>query len=278
MIKIGAHLSITKGFYKTAQTALSIDSNTFQYFPRNPRGGGIKALDLEDVKKFKEFIEENNFAPILCHAPYTYNLCSATEDTRNFARMALRQDLERLELLPVHLYNFHPGSHVGLGIEKGIENIVEILNEVVTEEITSTILLETMSGKGSEVGSKFEELKSIIDGVKFGEKIGVCMDTCHIFSAGYDIVNDLDGVIDEFDKIVGLDRLKAIHLNDSMMPFGKNKDRHAEIGKGEIGLETLIRFITHPKLKDLPFFLETPLEDDEHREEIKMIKGLIGAK
>lgn len=275
MINIGAHLSITKGFYKTAQTALSIDSNTFQYFSRNPRGGAIKELNLEDVAKFKEFIEENNFAPILCHAPYTYNLCSASEDTRDFARTALRQDLERLELLPVHLYNFHPGSHVGLGIEKGIEYIVEILNEVVTEEISSTLLLETMSGKGTEVGSKFEELKSIIDGVKYSEKIGVCMDTCHIFSAGYDIVNNLDAVIDEFDRIVGLDKLKAIHLNDSMMPFGKNKDRHAEIGKGEIGLETLIKVITHPKLKDLPFFLETPLEDEGHMEEIKMIKNLI---
>lgn len=278
MINIGAHLSISKGFTKTAETALSIGSNTFQYFPRNPRGGSVKALDMEDVISFRDLIEKNNFAPILCHAPYTYNLCSATEDTRKFARMAFREDLERLELLPVNLYNFHPGSHVGLGVDKGIEYIVEILNDIVTEEITTFVLLETMSGKGSEIGSKFEELKRIIDGVKYSDKIGVCMDTCHVFSAGYDIVNNLDGVLDEFDKIVGLDRLKAIHLNDSMMPFGANKDRHAEIGKGEIGLDALVRFMTHPKLKHLPFFLETPLEDDGHKDEIKMIKELVDGR
>lgn len=278
MINIGAHLSITKGFASAANTALAIGGNTFQYFPRNPRGGSVKALDMNDILKFKEIIDENNFAPILCHAPYTYNLCSASEDTRSFARTALREDLERLELIPVHLYNFHPGSHVGQGVEKGIEQIAEILNEVVTEELTSFVLLETMAGKGTEIGSKFEELRSIIDKVKYNEKIGVCMDTCHVFSAGYDIVNDLDGVLDEFDRIVGLDRLKAIHLNDSMKPYADKKDRHAELGKGEIGMDALLSFITHPKLKDLPFFLETPLEDEGHKEEIKMLKEILESR
>ncbi len=277
MLNIGAHLSISKGFSKAAQIAVDIDSNTFQYFSRNPRGGSVKALDDKDVERFKEIVDTHKFAPILCHAPYTYNLCSASEDTREFAKRSMREDLERLELLPVKLYNFHPGSHVGQGVEKGIEQIIEILNEVVTGELTSFVLLEGMSGKGSEVGSKFEELRDIIDGVKHKERMGVCLDTCHLYSAGYDIVNNLESVLEEFDKIVGLDRLKAIHLNDSMVPFESKKDRHAEIGKGEIGLDAIIRIVNHPKLKDLPFFLETPLEEDGHKLEIKMIKELFEA-
>ncbi|QSX06415.1 deoxyribonuclease IV [Sedimentibacter sp. zth1] len=275
MLNIGTHLSISKGFSKTAEMAIKIGANTFQYFSRNPRGGSVKDLDLNDINKFKQIVDENNFAPILCHAPYTYNLCSATEDTRDFARKSLREDLERLELLPIHLYNFHPGSHVGLGVDKGIEYIVEILNEVIRSDMSSIILLETMAGKGTEIGSNFEEIKRIIDGVTCKDKIGVCMDTCHVFSAGYDIVNDLDGVIDKFDKVIGLDKLKAIHLNDSMMPFGKNKDRHAEIGSGEIGMEAILNIVSHKRLEKLPFFLETPLDEKGHKEEIIKIRELI---
>lgn len=275
MLNIGAHLSISKGFSKAAEIAVNMGANTFQYFSRNPRGGSVKQLDPIDIEKFANIIEENKFASILCHAPYTYNLCSANESTREFAKKAFREDLLRLETLPVYLYNFHPGSHVGLGIDKGIELIISMLNDIIFPEMTTFILLETMSGKGSEIGSKFEEIKEIIDGVKHNENIGVCMDTCHLFSAGYDIVNDLDGVLDEFDCTIGLERLKAIHLNDSMMPFGCHKDRHAEIGKGEIGIDAIFNIITHEKLKGMPFFLETPLEDDGHKDEIKKLKDLV---
>ena len=275
MINIGTHLSISKGFKVAANMALEIGGNTFQYFPRNPRGGAVKKLDDNDVKAFHEIVKENNFAPILCHAPYTYNLSSSKDEVRTFAREAFRQDLERLELLPCDLYNFHPGSHTGLGVDKGIEHIVEILNENITDDITSTVLLETMAGKGTEIGRSFEELARIIDGTKQKDQLGVCMDTCHIFSAGYDIVNDLDGVIEEFDRIIGLEKLKAIHLNDSLKPFGENKDRHAGIGEGLIGLDALLTFIKHPKLKDLPFYLETPYDEKGHAREIKMIKELL---
>lgn len=275
MINIGAHLSIAKGYTKAAKTALQINSNTFQYFSRNPRGGSVKAFDEKDVAEFKKIVEENDFAPLLCHAPYTYNLSSSNPKSREFARMAFRDDLDRLELLPCNLYNFHPGSHTGIGIEKGIELIVEILNEVITEEITSFILLEGMSGKGTEIGSKFEELSTIIERVNFSEKMGVVLDTCHLFSAGYDIVNSLDGVLEEFDNIIGLDKIKAVHLNDSMKPFGQHKDRHAGIGEGEIGIDAIIRFVTHPELKHLPFLLETPYDVDGHKREIELIKSLI---
>lgn len=278
MINIGSHLSISKGYAHAANTAVKINGNTFQYFSRNPRGGSVKALNESDVEDFKRIVKENNFAPILCHAPYTYNLCSSNPNTREFAKRSIKQDLERLELLPCKLFNIHPGSHTGQGIEKGIELIVEILNDAITEDITSFVLLESMSGKGTEIGSKFIELKEIIDRVKYKEKMGVCLDTCHIFSAGYDIVNNLDEVIDEFDEIVGLDRLKAVHLNDSMNPFASNKDRHAGIGEGEIGLKALINFITHPKLKHLPFLLETPYDVEGHKREIELIKGIIGEK
>lgn len=275
MINIGAHLSIAKGFTAAARTAVTINSSTFQYFPRNPRGGAIKQLDEDDVKSFFEIVKNDNLTNILSHAPYTYNLSSSKEDVRRFAREAFREDLERLELLPVNLYNFHPGSHTGNGIDLGIEYIVDILNEIITDDITSTILLETMSGKGSEIGSTFEELARIMDGVRQKDKLGVCMDSCHIFSAGYDIVNDLDGVLEKFDRIIGLDKLKGIHLNDSLKPFNDNKDRHAGIGEGLIGLEPLINLITHPKLKRLPFYLETPFEVEGHEREIKMIKEII---
>jgi|LGOV01.1.fsa_nt_gb deoxyribonuclease-4 len=275
MINIGTHLSISKGFKAAANMALEMGSNTFQYFPRNPRGGAVKKLDDSDVEAFHKIVKENSFAPILCHAPYTYNFSSAKEEVRTFAREALRQDLERLELLPCNLYNFHPGSHTGLGVDKGIVHIIEILNENITDDITSTILLETMAGKGTEIGRSFEELARIIDGINHKDKIGVCMDTCHIFSAGYDIVNDLEGVLKEFDRIIGLERLKAIHLNDSLKPFGENKDRHAGIGEGLIGLDALLAFMKHPKLKNLPFYLETPYDEKGHAREIKMIKELL---
>ncbi|HBH12079.1 MAG: Apurinic endonuclease (APN1) [Clostridiales bacterium 38_11] len=275
MINIGAHLSISKGFTAAAKTAVAIDSNTFQYFPRNPRGGAIKKLDEEDVKGFFDTVKINNLSNILSHAPYTYNLSSNKEDVRRFARAAFREDLERLEFLPVNLYNLHPGSHTGNGIDIGIEYIVDMLNDIITDDITSTVLLETMSGKGSEIGSTFEELARIIDGVRQKDKMGVCMDSCHLFSAGYDIVNDLDGVLEEFDKVIGLDKLKGIHLNDSMKPFSENKDRHAGIGEGLIGLDPLISLITHPKLKRLPFYLETPFEVEGHKREIKLIKKII---
>lgn len=275
MINIGAHLSISRGFTAAAETAISIDSNTFQYFPRNPRGGAIKQLDEKDVKSFFKMVETHNILNILAHAPYTYNLSSNKEDVRRFAKEAFREDLERLEKLPVNLYNFHPGSHTGNGIDLGIDYIVAILNDIITDDITSTILLETMSGKGSEIGSTFEELARIIDGVRQKDKLGVCMDSCHLFSAGYDIVNNLDSVLDQFDQIIGLERLRGIHLNDSMKPFNDKKDRHAGIGEGLIGLEPLINLITHPKLKKLPFYLETPFEVEGHAKEIKLIKEII---
>lgn len=275
-LNIGSHLSISKGYAHAAKTAVKINSNTFQYFSRNPRGGSVKAFNESDVEEFKTIVKENNFAPILCHAPYTYNLCSSNPNTRDFAKRSIKQDLERLELLPCKLFNLHPGSHTGQGVEKGIELIVEILNDVIIKDMTSYILLESMSGKGTELGSTFSELKEIIDRVNYDEKMGICLDTCHVFSAGYDIVNNLENVIEEFDDIIGLDRLKAVHLNDSMNPFGSKKDRHAGIGEGEIGLEALINFITHPKLNHLPFFLETPYEVEGHKKEIEMIKEIIG--
>ena len=272
---IGCHISIAKGFNKAAKDSVKIGANTFQFFTRNPRGGNAKALDADDIGKLKGIMEENNFGPLLAHAPYTLNMASNKPEVRDFARQAFKEDLERLEQLPCNLYNFHPGSHLKDGIEVGIERIVEILNEVITGEESTFILLEGMSGKGSEVGSKFEELRAIIDGVHHKHLMGVCLDTCHLYSAGYDIVNDLDGVIDEFDRIVGLDRLKAVHLNDSKMPFASNKDRHEKIGEGTIGKEALIRLVHHPKLKHLPFLLETPNELPGYAVEIEtMKKGL----
>ena len=275
MIVIGPHISIAKGFSKAAQTAVDIGANTFQFFSRNPRGGNAKDFDERDINKFQQIRKENKFGPLLAHAPYTMNLASAKEDVYEFGKMVIKEDIKRMDTLGIEYMCFHPGSHVGSGIEPGIEKISTALNEAITGEEKITILLETMSGKGTEIGFNFEQIKAIIDKVEHNEKLGVCLDTCHIFSAGYNIVNDLDSVLNEFDNIIGLDRLKAVHLNDSMMPFGAKKDRHECIGEGEIGLNSIINFITHPKLKHLPFFLETPLEDEGHKREIKMIKDII---
>lgn len=278
MLVIGPHISIAKGFAKAAQTAVDIGANTFQFFSRNPRGGSAKVFDEKDINKFQKIREENNFGPLLAHAPYTMNLGGNKEEVYEFAKMVIKEDIERMESLGIDYICFHPGSHVGGGIESGIERIIYGLNEAIKGNENITILLETMSGKGTEIGFDFEHIKKIIDGVNHKERMGVCLDTCHVFSAGYDIVNDLDGVLEEFDRIVGLDKLKAVHLNDSMMDFGKNKDRHEVIGDGKIGLEAIINFITHPKLKHLPFYLETPLEDEGHKREIKMIKDILAAR
>lgn len=272
MLYIGPHISTSKGMYMATKDAISISANTFQFFTRNPRGSKAKELNLEDMAKCKVLMEENNFGPLLAHAPFTLNMSSASESTREFAKMVFEDDLNRMEYIPCNLYNFHPGSHVGQGAERGIELIAQILNEVLKEGHTTTVLLELMSGKGTEIGIVFEEVKEIIDRVKLNDKLGICLDTCHIYSAGYDIVNNLDGVIEELDKIIGLDRLKAIHLNDSKNPLGSKKDRHETIGQGHIGLKAILNIMTHPKLKHIPFFLETPNELEGHREEIEMIR------
>lgn len=271
-LTIGCHLSASKGYLNMGKTAQSINANTFQFFTRNPRGGKAKNIDENDVNKFLEFMKENNFPKILAHAPYTLNACSADEKVREFAHITMADDLERMEYTPGQMYNFHPGSHVGQGIEMGIELITKQLNSVLKPEMTTCVLLETMAGKGSEVGSKFEELREIIDKTELNEKLGVCLDTCHIYDAGYDIVNDLDGVLNEFDRIIGLDRLKAIHLNDSKNPFCSHKDRHEKIGDGSIGLEAFKRIINHPNLRNLPFYLETPNELDGYENEIKILR------
>lgn len=272
MFTIGAHVSIAKGFKKAAQISVDIGANTFQFFSRNPRGGNAKEFNEKDMAAFQDIREKNNFGKLLAHAPYTMNLAAANEDTYEFAKMVIKEDVKRMDSIGVEYICFHPGSHVGSGVEEGTRKIIEGLNQAITGDENITVLLETMSGKGTEIGRSFEELKAIIDGVEHNERIGVCMDTCHIFSAGYDIVNDLDGVLDEFDRIIGLDRLKTIHLNDSMMPFGKNKDRHAGIGEGEIGMKALLEVVNHPKLREIPFFLETPYDDEGHGREIAMLK------
>jgi len=272
MLTIGSHLSVSKGFEGIAKDALQIKANTFQFFTRNPQGGQAKDIDPEDVKKFFALATENHFQKFVAHAPYTLNACSDKPETREFARLVFADDLKRMENLPHNYYNFHPGSHVGQGIEQGIEMIAEILNEVLTKDQTTTVLLETMSGKGSEVGATFEELRAIIDRVVLKDKIGVCMDTCHVYSAGYDIAGDLDGVLEKFDKIIGLDRLKAVHLNDSKTEFASHKDRHEQIGKGSIGAEAIVRFINHPQLKHLPFILETPNDLKGWADEIQFLK------
>ena len=274
MFKIGCHLSASKGFLHMGEEIVSLGGNTFQYFSRNPRGGSVKALDMEDIEAFRAFAEENDIPCVLCHAPYTLNPCSKDEKTRDFAFRAMTEDLERMDLLPGNMYNFHPGSHVGQGTETGIGLIVELLNRVLREDLKTTVLLETMAGKGSEVGSRFEEIAQIIEKTDMGDKLGVCLDTCHVYDAGYDIVGDLDGVVDEFDRIIGLDRLKAIHLNDSKNPFESHKDRHEKIGEGSIGLEAVERIINHPALKELPFYLETPNELTGYKKEIELLKGL----
>ncbi|MGI5825156.1 MAG: deoxyribonuclease IV [Bacillota bacterium] len=274
MLKIGCHLSAAKGYLHMGKDAVKIGADTFQFFTRNPRGGKAKELDLEDMEKFAEFAENNGIGVILAHAPYTMNACSADAGLRDFAKEMMAEDLRRLEYLPGNLYNFHPGSHVKQGVDLGIEYISEMLNNVLKPEQQTVVLLETMAGKGSEVGRSFEELRRIIDQVEIKEKIGVCFDTCHVFDGGYDIVENLDGVLKEFDDIIGLQRLYAVHLNDSKNPLGSHKDRHEKIGEGSIGLEAMGRIINHPALRDLPFFLETPNELSGYAAEIALLKSL----
>ena len=275
-MKVGCHLSSSGGYLAMAQTAVSIGANVFQFFTRNPRGGAAKPIDKNDVAAFREYAAANGIGPILAHAPYTLNAASAEERTRQFAESVFADDLKRLSLTPGAMYNFHPGSHVGQGTEKGIELIADILTKVMPLAGETTILLETMAGKGSEVGRTFEELRSIIDLVESNLQpfLGICLDTCHVWDGGYDIVNDLDGVLAEFDRVLGLERLKAIHLNDSMNVLAAHKDRHEKIGKGKIGLEAIKRIVNHPVLKDLPFYLETPCDLQGYKEEIALLKQL----
>ena len=272
MLTIGCHLSSSKGYLAMGKEAVKIDANTFQIFTRNPRGTKAKAIDENDVERFLVFAKENGIERILAHAPYTLNACSADEHLRELARDTMADDLRRMEYTPGNCYNFHPGSHVGQGAEAGIAFIADMLNQILKPEQRTTVLLETMSGKGSEVGREFEELREILDRVECRERMGVCLDTCHVWDGGYDIVNDLDGVIGTFDRIIGLEKLKAIHLNDSMNPLGAHKDRHAKIGEGYIGEEALKRVVTHPAFKDLPFYLETPNELSGYAREIAMMR------
>lgn len=274
MLTIGAHLSASKGYTAMLRQAQEIGANTFQFFTRNPRGGSAKAIDEKDVNQFLQLMESEGFPVILAHAPYTLNCCSAKPETREFALNTFADDLRRMEYTPNQLYNFHPGSHTGQGADVGIEQIADTLNKVLFPEMTTTVLLEAMAGKGTEVGRSFEELRAIIDRVELNDKMGVCLDTCHVSDAGYDVAGDLDGVLDEFDRIIGLDRLKAIHLNDSKNPVGAHKDRHEKIGEGYIGTQAFEKIINHPALKNLPFYLETPNELDGYAKEIELLKGL----
>jgi len=272
MLHIGCHLSSAKGYLHMGREALSIGADTFQFFTRNPRGGRAKKADPTDAEALRAFLKEHAFAVPVAHAPYTLNPCSADGRVAEFAQMVFKEDLAALGFLPGILYNFHPGSHVGQGVETGIERIAEMLNRVLSPEQTTTVLLETMAGKGSEVGSRFEELREILDRILLSEKMGVCFDTCHVFDAGYDLVNDLDGVLTAFDKTVGLHRLRAVHLNDSMNGLGSRKDRHAKIGEGFIGLDAMVRIINHPALCALPFCLETPNELSGYAAEISLLR------
>lgn len=269
---IGNHLSASKGYAAMGRAALALDANTFAFFTRNPRGGKAKEIDEKDVEKFLNFAKEHEFGKIVAHAPYTMNLCAAKEDVRSFSKEMLLDDLKRMEYTPYNYYNFHPGAHVGQGAEKGIALIAEALNEALKPEQTTTVLLETMAGKGTEVGRTFEELREILDRVELNDKMGVCLDTCHVWDGGYDIVNDLDDVLNEFDRVIGLDRLKAVHFNDSMNDCGSHKDRHAKIGEGKIGAEAMRRVALHPLLEGRPFILETPNDDEGYRREIQMVR------
>ena len=276
MLRLGAHLSASKGFVNMYETALSIGANTFQFFTRNPRGGKAKDIDKADIDEFLKLVNANDsFGTVLAHAPYTLNACSAKADVRTFALETFKDDIARMELIPNQLYNFHPGSHVGQGEEKGIEQIAEILNEVIFEDMTTTVLLETMAGKGSEIGKTFEELNEIIKRVEQSDKVGVCLDTCHVHDGGYDIVNSLDEVLEQFDKVIGIDRLKALHLNDSKNPVGAHKDRHEKIGEGYIGINAFEKIVNHPVLSTLPMFLETPNELDGYAKEIELLRSLV---
>ena len=274
MLKIGCHLSASAGFMHMAKEILSIGGNTFQFFTRNPRGGTAKPLDEADAAAFRTFAAENGIPVILAHAPYTLNGCSADPGIRDFAAQTMADDLRRMEYVPGNLYNFHPGSHVGQGTEAGIEMIAGMLNGILKEDQHTTVLLETMAGKGSEVGGRFEELREILDRVTLGDKMGVCLDTCHVNDAGYDIVSNLDGVLGEFDRIIGLKKLKAVHINDSKNPLGARKDRHEKIGEGTLGTEAILRVMRHEALRELPFYLETPNELDGYEREIRMLKEL----
>lgn len=272
MLYIGNHTSSSKGYEKMGKQMIKNGGNTFAFFTRNPRGGSAKEIQSTDVERFLKIAEENNFGRIVAHAPYTLNACAAKENLRGFARETMRDDLKRLEMTPGNYYNFHPGSHVGQGTEIGIQKIAEILNDVLTEEQSTIVLLETMAGKGSEVGRTFEEIRAILDLVEKKDKMGVCLDTCHVWDAGYDIVNNLDGVLEEFDRIIGLERLKAVHLNDSMNGLGCHKDRHAKIGEGQIGTDALVKVICHPAMENRPFILETPNDDEGWAKEIELLK------
>ena len=274
MMKIGCHLSASKGYLAMAKQATRIGANTFQFFTRNPRGGKAKALDPQDLEAYRIYAAEHSFFPILAHAPYTLNACSADGKIREFARNTMADDLFRLENIPGSMYNFHPGSHVGQGVETGIRQIAETLNAILKPEQRTTVLLETMAGKGSEIGGKFEELRAILDLVERDLPVGVCLDTCHVNDAGYDLAGNLDGVLEEFDRVIGLDRLRAVHLNDSMNPLGSHKDRHQKIGRGALGLEAFRGIINHPALRGLPFYLETPNELDGYANEIALLKGM----
>ena len=272
MLHIGCHLSCSNGYLAMGEQAVTLGADTFQFFTRNPRGGSVKPFDAQDAQALVAFMDGHRFAPVLAHAPYTLNACAADEKIRDFARRTMREDLERLAHIPGAMLNFHPGSHVKQGAEAGIALIAQMLDEVYTPELPTTVLLETMAGKGSEVGRSFEELRAIMDAAKAGDRLGVCLDTCHVYDAGYDIVGDLDGVLEAFDRVIGLDRLRAVHINDSKNPIGSHKDRHARIGEGKIGLEALAGVINHPVLKELPFILETPNDDVGYAAEIALLK------
>lgn len=277
MIYIGCHLSVTDGYKAMGETMSRFGGNTFAWFTRNPRGGRTKPVMPEDVEALRAHMEQERFGPLVAHGSYTMNLCSAKEETRANGRDMLQQDLKRMELLPGNLYNFHPGSHTGQGTETGIQQIADTLNELLAPELHTTVLLETMAGKGSEIGGSFEELREIIDRVENNRKLGVCFDTCHTWDAGYDLVNDLDGVLQHFDDVVGLDRLKAVHFNDSKNERGSHKDRHEKLGQGCLGMEAMKRIALHPALQGLPFILETPNEDEGYIEEIRTVKDWMEA-
>lgn len=270
---IGNHLTSSKGYLAMGKMAVSLDANTFAFFTRNPRGGKAKEIDPADIERFLQYAKEHSFGKLVAHAPYTMNLCAAKEEVRNFSREMIADDLKRMEYIPGNYYNFHPGSHVGQGADAGIEMIAEVLNEVLTEEQSTIVLLETMAGKGSEVGRSFEELRRILDKVRLQEKMGVCFDTCHVWDGGYDIVNHLDEVLEEFDRVIGLERLCAVHFNDSLNECGSHKDRHAKIGEGCIGLEAMRRVATHPLLAGKPFILETPNDDEGYKREIALVRS-----
>lgn len=276
MLTMGTHMSIADGIAKTAENVVKMEANTMQIFSRNPRGSGYRNYSREETERFWNIKKENNFGPLLAHAPYTMNLASPKEATYEFACMVIKEDIARMDALGMEAIVFHPGSHTGIGAEAGIQKIIAGLNQAITGKERITVLLETMSGKGTEIGAGFEELKAIRDGAVHPERIGICLDTCHVFSAGCDIVHNLDGVLEEFDRVLGLGLLRAIHLNDSLMPFGSHKDRHAVIGEGEIGMEALLGVLRHPQLRGLPFYLETPLDDAGHKEEIRRIKERLG--